>query len=174
MEELEILEHAAIRREARDVDVEAGRRYLPSHDRPSLGPEQPDGFPLDLLPADAGDPLDCGGRPGGETIGVASPRRVQAVEDGLVGRRIPGLPGHHGSQGVHGDGRPGIGGCDRQDARGDRARMTAAGGAEREQREERDKGPLAHHRVAKKLPSRRFVALSTASAAPRGGSASVR
>src|SRR5207247_11308100 len=38
----------------------------------------------------------------------------------------------------------------------------------------REYGLLGHQRVAKKLPRRRFVALSTASDAARGGSVSVR
>jgi len=52
---------------------------------------------------------------------------------------------------------------------------TSAAGEQRRCGHHRNrKNSASFHRVAKKFPSKRFVAFKTASAAPRGGSASVK
>src|SRR5205814_3823523 len=101
-------------------------------------------------------------------------RAVQAVQHLLVGRGIAGLAGGQRRQRINaGRRRRRITGR-RDQAR--MARMTAsAGDAERAaegRAKERPHDPA--HRVAKKLPRMRFVAFSTARAAPRGASVSVR
>src|SRR5437660_89032 len=92
--------------------------------------------------------------------GREGPDRVCAPRGGREGkrRRIGGGRGQRGRSGAAG---------------------TAARGAQRGAKRRARQGEQANlfcpgHRVAKKFPSMRFVAFSTASAAPRGGSASAR
>ncbi len=155
LEELEVLEHAPIRGEARDVDVEGrlGRRRRADHGA-TLGAEQALRLALHLFSLDG----RRRGRPAREAVGP-SVRAMQAVEHLLVGGGILLGPGRERPDRVRAarGGRVGTGrrvGRDGSQRAGADAARPAARDAQRaaqrraQQREQSNPCGF-HHRVAK-------------------------